>query len=250
MRNVLTAPFLAILAVVSFTACQPDYPTCETDKDCKAKGEFCVDRKCQQCRASTDCKTGFECNSGKCSAIAGYCTDNAQCPTGQMCIANRCSACSADGQCPSGQRCMAGRCGEAECTSDDDCPQDKDCVEGRCISIAAPPASGAPCSLTPVYFDFNDSGLTEASRNALTANITCLKKADRPISLVGHADPRGTDEYNLALSDRRSQSVKTYLERLGIPGGRLRALPRGALDATGTDDQSWQRDRRVDLEWQ
>lgn len=240
---------LLSLVVLVGASCKPEYPSCETDKDCKEK-EFCVDRKCQQCRDSSDCAQGEQCAEGKCSAIPGYCTDRSQCADGQECIANRCRACSDDSQCPSGLICQAGKCSQPECASDDDCPQDKDCVKGRCISTAPKSAGGPPCPLQAVYFGFNDSNLTAEARDALTANVQCLKKADRPVNLVGRADPRGTDEYNLALSDRRAQSVKSYLERMGIPGSRLRPLPRGSLDATGTDEASWARDRRVDLEWQ
>jgi peptidoglycan-associated lipoprotein len=70
------------------------------------------------------------------------------------------------------------------------------------------------------------------------------------VTLSGHCDPRGTDEYNLALSERRAQTVRDYLQRMGIPAERMRTLPRGALDATGTDETGWSRDRRVDSEWQ
>ena len=54
------------------------------------------------------------------------------------------------------------------------------------------------------------------------------------MTLVGHTDPRGTQEYNLALSERRAQSVRDHLGRLGIDGSKMTVLPRGALDAKGT----------------
>lgn len=254
MRNftaTLSLGFLTVAAwlTLSLSGCKPDYPNCDSDKDCKEK-EFCVERKCQQCRSANDCQPGFECNEGKCGAIAGYCTAKAQCPAGQECIANRCRACSDDAECPSGLICLSGQCGQPQCKSDDDCPQDKDCLKGRCVTVAAKPAAGPPCPLAPVYFGFNDAELSSEASNILAQNAQCLKKAERPVSLIGHADPRGTDEYNLALSDRRARSVKEYLDRLGIPSARLNPLPRGSIDAAGTDDASWSRDRRVDLEWQ
>src|SRR5262245_36132438 len=109
--------------VVAVPGCKPDYPACETDKDCKPK-EFCVARKCQQCRDSRDCAEGYSCNAGKCQAIPGYCRDKSQCPGGEECIANRCRPCENDGECPSGLKCMQGRCTKPECVKDDDCPQD------------------------------------------------------------------------------------------------------------------------------
>jgi peptidoglycan-associated lipoprotein len=68
------------------------------------------------------------------------------------------------------------------------------------------------------------------------------------VQLVGRTDPRGTDEYNLGLGSQRAQSVKTYLERLGVPSARLSSTTKGEIGAAGTDETGWQRDRRVDLE--
>jgi peptidoglycan-associated lipoprotein len=53
----------------------------------------------------------------------------------------------------------------------------------------------------------------------------------------------------LALSERRAQSVRDHLGRLGVEGAQLTVLPRGALDAKGTDEPSWAQDRRVDFTW-
>ena len=73
---------LATAAAVAVAGCKPDYPSCETDKDCHGK-EFCVANKCQQCRDSKDCPAGQSCNSGKCDAIPGYCRNKSDCPAGQ-----------------------------------------------------------------------------------------------------------------------------------------------------------------------
>jgi peptidoglycan-associated lipoprotein len=71
------------------------------------------------------------------------------------------------------------------------------------------------------------------------------------VALVGHTDPRGTEEYNLALSEQRARSVKDYLTPLvGAAGSKLHVVPKGMLEATGTDDASWSRDRRVDFQWE
>jgi peptidoglycan-associated lipoprotein len=233
--------------VAATSACKPDYPACDTDKDCKAK-EFCVARKCQQCRGDTDCGEGRQCVNGKCSAIVGYCRDASQCQPGELCVANRCRGCQSDVECPAGSICNAGRCGPAECMRDEQCPQDKDCVRGRCIG-STKPAAGPPCPLETVYFGFNVSTLTRDATDTLARNAECLKKTNQSIDLVGRADPRGTTEYNMALSDRRAQSARDYLRRAGIDSTRLRPVPRGNLDAVGTDEASWAKDRRVDSEW-
>jgi peptidoglycan-associated lipoprotein len=227
--------------------CKPEYPACETDKDCKDK-EFCVARKCQMCRDSSDCGAGKECVNGACKAIPGYCTGRSDCKPGQDCINNQCRACVSDTECPSGTICLGGVCDKPQCKKDDDCAQDQDCQKGRCVT-AVQTQVGPPCPLDTVYFGFDQFNLNSESTAALAKNVSCLKKSDRPVDLVGHADPRGTTEYNMALSDRRSQAVKDYLKRAGIPSDRLRPVPRGALDATGSDDSSWSRDRRVDSEW-
>lgn len=248
-RSLLPLGFFFAGLLLAVAGCKPDYPACDTDKDCKEK-EFCVARKCQQCRDSRDCAQGQSCTAGKCSAIAGFCTTKAQCPAGQECIANRCRPCEADNECPSGTICLAGKCGPAQCKKDDDCAQDQDCVGGRCVAARATAPAGPPCPLAAVYFGFDQASLSSEATGVLNSNAECLKKANRPVNLTGRADPRGTTEYNLALSDRRAQAVREYLQRLGIDVNRLRPVPRGALDATGTDDASWAKDRRVDLEWQ
>jgi len=241
--------FLVATTLWATSACKPEYPACDTDKDCKAK-EFCVGRKCQQCRDSNDCGEGRMCTNGACAAIPGYCTDASQCQPGEVCLANRCGPCQADMQCAAGAICEAGRCVRAQCMKDDDCPQDKDCKQGRCVGPKEPPPpSGPPCALETVYFGFNLSTLARDARTSLSKNTACLNRTMRNIDLVGHADPRGTTEYNMALSDRRAQSVRDYLRQAGIDSKRLNPVPRGELDATGSDEASWAKDRRVDSEW-
>ena len=66
--------------------------------------------------------------------------------------------------------------------------------------------------------------------------------------LVGHCDWRGTAEYNLGLGDRRSNSVKRYLETLGADPKRLETLSKGSTDAKqGGGESEWAKDRRVDF---
>ena len=240
----------AILLVAS-AGCGPKYPNCKGDKDCKEK-EYCVQGKCQQCRPNErDCPKGQECTQGACVPIPGYCEHHSQCPEGQSCISNRCRPCTSDSDCGEG-RCLAGRCQDPDaCTKDEDCPQDADCVKGRCVKAKKASTEGAQpgCALEPVYFDFNEYQLTTSARDTLQKNATCIKSTDQRVVLFGHADPRGTDEYNMALSDKRAQSVKHYLSNLGVPEGRMRTVPKGKTEAQGTDEASWAKDRRVDAQW-
>lgn len=100
-------------------------------------------------------------------------------------------------------------------------------------------------------FEYNDTDLVEQDRAILQQVADCLTKGplrDKHVQLVGRADPRGTDEYNLGLGTRRAETVRSYLQRLGVPASRLTPTTRGELDAAGTNEDTWQRDRRVDLE--
>jgi len=119
----------------------------------------------------------------------------------------------------------------------------------------APPTqqapTDAPCELQSIYFGFDESVLSSQAIDALGGNLECLHRADGgSVRLEGHCDPRGTEEYNLALGDRRARSVRTYLVRAGIEARRLRPVSRGKIDARGTDEASWAMDRRVDLIWE
>ena len=69
------------------------------------------------------------------------------------------------------------------------------------------------------------------------------------IMIVGHTDTQGGTDRNQSLSERRAQSVRDHLGRLGADGAKMTVLPRGALDAKGTNEPSWSQDRRVDFTW-
>lgn len=100
-------------------------------------------------------------------------------------------------------------------------------------------------------FDLDTSDMTESDRSLLQQVATCVTtgplKGQR-LHLVGRADPRGEVEYNMTLGEHRASSVSTYLSRLGVDSAKIEETSRGKLDATGTDDATWQRDRRVDIE--
>ena len=87
-------------------------------------------------------------------------------------------------------------------------------------------------------------------RDVLAQIATCVTTgplAGRSLTLVGRADPRGTVGYNMALGARRAHSAGAYLEQLGVGSSRVMETSRGELDATGTDERTWQIDRRVDV---
>ena len=99
-------------------------------------------------------------------------------------------------------------------------------------------------------FDYDKEELAPEDRSVLDQLADCLTKGalkGRAVALVGRADPRGTEEYNLSLGSRRASSVSTYLTRLGVGEPQLAVNTRGSLDATGTDESGWSKDRRVDI---
>jgi peptidoglycan-associated lipoprotein len=99
-------------------------------------------------------------------------------------------------------------------------------------------------------FDYDKDELHPEDRTVLDQLATCLVSGalkGRSVSLTGRADPRGTEEYNLGLGSRRAASVSSYLERLGVGQPQLGVTTRGALDASGTDEAGWAKDRRVDI---
>jgi peptidoglycan-associated lipoprotein len=99
-------------------------------------------------------------------------------------------------------------------------------------------------------FDYDKAELSPEDRAVLDQLATCLTTGalkGKSVSLIGRADPRGTDEYNLGLGSQRAGSVSSYLTRLGVQANQLGVTTRGSLDATGTDESGWQKDRRVDI---
>jgi peptidoglycan-associated lipoprotein len=99
-------------------------------------------------------------------------------------------------------------------------------------------------------FDFDSSDLSSAEKSILDQVAKCLTTgplAGKSVKLVGRADPRGEQEYNMELGENRASSVKKYLIGLGVDGKRMALTSRGALDATGSDEEGWRKDRRVDI---
>ena len=100
-------------------------------------------------------------------------------------------------------------------------------------------------------FDYDKDELTTEDRAVLDQLAACLTSGPakgKAVSLIGRADPRGTEEYNLGLGSRRAASVSQYLGRLGVAEPQMSVSTRGALEATGTDEAGWKNDRRVDVQ--
>ena len=123
-----------------------------------------------------------------------------------------------------------------------------------------PPPPPAPPEETPktnvqdqlkdVSFDFDSATLTAAAQAILDADGKVLQdRADAKITIEGHCDERGTEEYNLALGDRRAGAAKDYLVRFGIATDRITTISYGKDRpfAEGHDESAWAQNRRAHL---
>ena len=98
-----------------------------------------------------------------------------------------------------------------------------------------------------VFFATNKSTLTTASRDTLRKQAAWMrKKKDLKFSIEGHADERGTREYNLALAERRANAAKDYLMTYGISGSRLSVISYGKERPvnSGSNPLAWSQNRR------
>ena len=105
-------------------------------------------------------------------------------------------------------------------------------------------------SEVPPNFDYDKAELSAEDRAVLEKVATCLTTGPlkgRGLDLIGRADPRGTQEYNMGLGARRAGAVGKYLRSLGVQPPQLAESTKGDLEATGTDEATWAKDRRVDL---
>jgi len=106
----------------------------------------------------------------------------------------------------------------------------------------------AKAALQDVHFDLDASALSEEARGILAGNATWLKQNPGvKIQVEGHCDERGTEEYNLALGQRRAQAVKDYLMSLGLEEARLKTISYGEslpLDP-GHTEEAWAKNRRA-----
>jgi peptidoglycan-associated lipoprotein len=108
----------------------------------------------------------------------------------------------------------------------------------------------AKLELRPVYFGYDRADLTPEARASLREDAEELKSSTAVTTLEGHTDERGTFEYNIALGDRRANSVKKYLVALGMPASRLRTKSVGEANPAvkGHDESAWRWNRRVVLQ--
>ncbi|HET9371230.1 MAG TPA: peptidoglycan-associated lipoprotein Pal [Vicinamibacterales bacterium] len=102
-------------------------------------------------------------------------------------------------------------------------------------------------ALEDVFFEYDKADLSDRARASLQKNADYLKKwTSTRVTVEGHADSRGTNEYNLALGERRAAAIRDYLASLGIPAARMAVVSRGEESPVCTDDAEscWSKNRR------
>jgi peptidoglycan-associated lipoprotein len=226
MRRVLLLA-LAAGSLSALTGCpkKPTDGTCKTSQDCLEQqgfGKVCVEGRCQECAQDADCKEGFVCRGNTCV------------PKPQ---------CSKDADCPEGQRCEAEKC-----VARRDAAADADAAR-RAERGAVPPQCADAGSFT-IRFGFDQSALTGEAQGSLQKLADCVKQAPATrIAVSGHADERGTTQYNIALGARRAESARKYLSDLGVSAkvdsvsfGEERPLCNEATE------ECWARNRRAEFQ--
>ena len=111
-------------------------------------------------------------------------------------------------------------------------------------------ADGDPLSKRVVYFEYDSSLMTPEAQVIVEAHANYLL-SNPGVSLVleGHADERGTREYNLALGEDRAKAVAQYMQAIGVQSGRVRSISYGEERpvALGHDESAWGLNRRVEI---
>jgi len=123
---------------------------------------------------------------------------------------------------------------------------------GAVIGSQDPETQQLQDQLEPVFFDYDRSTLRPDSAAKLKSHAEVIRQFPSWafVTIEGHCDERGTEEYNLALGDRRADAVKRYLATLGIPGDRIRTVSYGELKPAvqGHDETAWKYNRRAEFQ--
>jgi peptidoglycan-associated lipoprotein len=118
------------------------------------------------------------------------------------------------------------------------------------VEAPVTPPAFSSSDLKPAFFDFDSYSLRDDARTALDGDAGMLRDhASVNITIEGHADERGTDEYNQALGEKRAQSARDYLVGAGIAAARIQVVSYGKERpfADGHDESAWAQNRRAHL---
>lgn len=142
--------------------------------------------------------------------------------------------------------------GLASCSSKQKAPEEtsEPIAESDISSDLADSDSGKAMGLETIYFGFDASTLDSASKGTLMRNAQILKdKPSLKVQIEGHTDERGGIQYNIALGDRRANSVRAFLIDQGVSSMQLTTVSYGKekpLDY-GHDESAWAKNRRANF---
>lgn len=119
----------------------------------------------------------------------------------------------------------------------------------RAITVLAAVDKSGACPAATVYFDTNVFALSADAKGTLDQAAPCYAGSSATINLGGHADPRGTTEYNQTLSEKRANAAKSYLATQSVPAERMNAQGFGETAPVddGNDEAAWAKNRRVEV---
>jgi peptidoglycan-associated lipoprotein len=133
------------------------------------------------------------------------------------------------------------------CSADRECGEKELCIRSRCVPIA----SGlSECASVRVHFDFDMVDIKDTDKQGLNRIARCLRAdAALRVTVEGNSDERGTEEYNLALGQRRAGVVDQYLEALGVSAVQLKTISYGYERPVCKqhNEQCWAKNRRASL---
>lgn len=118
----------------------------------------------------------------------------------------------------------------------------------KAIRVTAPTAPTADCRSVNLYFGFDSAGLSGDAKRALDQRGSCYTAASS-VRVAGHADERGTTDYNLALGQRRANAVKSHLVTLGVAGSKVKTMSYGEERPAdrGSNEAAWAKNRRAEV---
>ena len=107
--------------------------------------------------------------------------------------------------------------------------------------------SAANITISPVYFDLDSSAIKSEFDDVLEGAASALRESGASVTIEGHCDERGSEEYNVALGERRANAVRSYLYNLGVPNGQMTVVSYGEARpaVNGTGETAWQLNRRA-----
>jgi peptidoglycan-associated lipoprotein len=105
---------------------------------------------------------------------------------------------------------------------------------------------------TVFYFEFDSAVLLPAGRAALIGHAEYLRSSSKSVRLEGHADERGTREYNMALGERRANAVRDFMVLQGVSSSKIETVSYGEERPAvmGSGDSTWSKNRRVELSYE